>query len=149
MRPDDDQHHHHPGCPNGRPEPARPHLRRNDVPQSAGPIEACGHCGFARCDSPAQLSRILSRTAVGYERVVWAAYTASPPDQATQSLLDQIVRVRDAQHGYANRLGRLAELDNPVFADLDPEVIQPVALDHTLGGGDRPGHQHPPPVRNY
>ena len=43
--------------------------------------------------------------------------------------LHQVVQVRDTLHGYANRLGRMAEFDTPVFAELDSGPIQPVALD--------------------
>ena len=91
---------------------------------AAGPIGArplsgaCGQCRFAVCEDPGRLTRILTGTAVRFERAIWAAHTAGlPSDDVGRCILDQVVQVRDTLHGYANRLGRLAEYDTPVFAD--------------------------------
>jgi hypothetical protein len=93
---------------------------------------ACGHCGFSGYEHAGRLSRALSRTAVRYERAVWVVFADGlPGDELGRSMLDQVVHVRDALHGYANRLGRLADFDGAVFADLDTEPIQVVALDYT------------------
>jgi len=94
----------------------------------------CSGCGFVFSDHPVTLSRRLSGTAVGYERAAFALLAVGGPgDENGWSPLDWVVHVRDGLYRYATWLERLADTDQPVFGDLDPEPIPPVALDHTWG----------------
>jgi hypothetical protein len=96
--------------------------------------DRCGECGFVFSDGPTRLSRRLSNTLVGYERTTFAVFAASSfGDENIRSMLDQVVHVRDGLFRYTTWLERLADTDYPVFSDLDPEPIQPVALDCTWG----------------
>ncbi len=52
-------------------------------------------------------------------------------NEAGRLVLEEVIDVSDALQGDTSRLIRLAGGDTPVFCDLDPQPVQPFALDYT------------------
>src|SRR5262249_38679740 len=96
--------------------------------------QRCGECDFVFTGSPALLKRTLARTGVSYERAAHAVFAVcGPGEEISASVFSRLVHVGDALHRYSTSLSRVISADHPVFSELDPEPIPPVALDHTWG----------------